>query len=107
MDNGFVDTILGEISEEKAESLGRAGRLLEEGLIELRDFDARGELPAAVREEQRRRLLWRLARLVTNFVVQREACGLIDTDYVLDFYKVPPDVVALLGRRARPAVTGG
>jgi hypothetical protein len=105
MDNRFVDTILGEVSQEKAEGLGRAGHLLEEGLRELRDFDARGELPAAIREEQRRRLLWRVARLVTNFLVQREACGLTDTDYVLGFYDVPPEVVALLGKRVRPAST--
>ena len=103
MDNRFVDTILGEVSKEKAESLGRAGHLLEEGLRELRDFDARGELPPAIREEQRRRLLWRLARLVTNLVVQREACGLLDTDYVLEFYEVPAEVAALLGKRVRAA----
>ena len=51
MDNRFVDTILGEVSQEKAEGLGRAGHLLEEGLRELRDFDARGELPAAIRDD--------------------------------------------------------
>jgi hypothetical protein len=105
MDNRFVDTISHEISKEKAESLGRAGRLLEAALRELRDFDARGGLPAAAGEEQRRELIWRLARLVTNVVVQREACGLTDIDYVLDFYNVPPEVVALLGKRGRTTAT--
>jgi hypothetical protein len=102
MEPRFIDTISHEISKEKAESLGRAGRVLEQALRELRDFDARRDLPATVREEQRHRLLGRLARLVMNVVVQREACGLIDADYVLAFYKVPPDVVALLGKRSPP-----
>jgi hypothetical protein len=99
MKNRFIDTISHEVSKEKAESLGRAGQVLEQALGELRDFDARLDLPPAIREEQRQSLLWRLARLVTNVVVQREACGLLDTDYVLDFYEVPRDVVVLLGKR--------
>jgi hypothetical protein len=105
MNSRFVDTVANEIAKEKAESLGRAGQLLEAAVRELRAFEADGERPTAVREEQRRELVWRVAHLVTNIVVQREACGLIDTDYVLDFYDVPPEIVALLGKRPRPTAT--
>jgi hypothetical protein len=100
MDNRFVDALLTEISEEKAASLGRAGNTLENALAELAAFDAEHDRTQPARQEQRRRLLWRLARLVTNFIVQREACGLRDPEYVLDFYKVPREVVELLGKRA-------
>jgi hypothetical protein len=101
MDNRFVDAILAEVSKEKAESLGRAGNLLEAALHELRDFDIHRDLTDVDQQDQRRRLVWRIARLVTHFIVQREACGLNDADYVLQFYKVPQDVIAMLGKRAK------
>jgi hypothetical protein len=101
MDNRCVDAILREISSEKADSLGRAGSTLEAGLAELRRFDAERDLANAATQEVRRRLVWRIARLVTNFLVQREACGLRDPDYVFAFYGVPQDVIAQLGRRVR------
>jgi len=100
MDNRFVDAVLTEVSKEKAESLGRAGNMLEASLAELTDFDAQRDSSDPVQQEQRRRLVWRIARLVTNFIVQREAFGLRDPDYVFEFYKVPADVIAQLGKRA-------
>ena len=102
MDNRFVDALLAEISKEKADSLGRAGNMLEAALHELSSFDAHRDLADPDQQEQRRRLVWRIARLVTNFIVQREACGLADPDYVFEFYRVPPEVIAQLGKRAKP-----
>ena len=100
MDDRFVNAILAEVSQEKAEALGRAGNAVEGALRELSNFDAHRDLWEPVRQEQRRRLIWRIARLLTNFIVQREACGLFDPDYVFAFYKVPEEVIAQMGKRA-------
>jgi hypothetical protein len=100
MDNRFVDAILAEVSKEKADSLGRAGNSLEAALHELSNFDAHRDTTDSREQEHRRRLVWRIARLVTNFIVQREACGLRDPEYVFEFYRVPQEVIAQLGKRA-------
>jgi hypothetical protein len=100
MDNRFIDAILAELSEEKAESLSRAGTALEDALHALASFEPPEDLPAEERLERRRRLVWLAAQRVTNYIVQREACGLVDSAYVLAFYKVPRDVIAQLGKRA-------
>ncbi len=56
---------------------------------------------AATRERhaQRERLLWDLAERVEAFAVQREALGLRDTRYVLEFYGVPDEVIARVGAK--------
>ena len=103
MSQPFVDTVQHEIAEEKADALGRAGRRLEQALEAFREHEQRA---AAERRMQakRERLLWDLAQRVESLVVQREACGLRDSRYVLAFYGVPQEAVARVGAR-RPAET--
>lgn len=94
MSDRFVDTFQHEIAEEKAESLGHTGRRLEHAVEQLREHDrARGA--AAIRE----RLLWNLAERVQALIVQREACGLRDSRYVLEFYAVPREAMARVGAK--------
>ena len=100
MSEGFVEAFQHEVAEEKAEALGRTGKRLERAVEQLRAHDrGRGDSRATA---QRERLLWDLAERVEAFVVQREACGLRDTRYLLEFYNVPEDVIARVGAK-RPA----
>jgi hypothetical protein len=96
----FVDTVQHEIAEEKADALGRAGRRLQQAIEALRQHEQRTatELQRAKHE----RLLWDLAELVEAFVVQREACGLRDSRYVLAFYGVPHEAIVRIGARRPP-----
>ena len=103
MSNRIVAAIAAEISEEKAGSLGRAGAALENALRELRSFDPPADAPAHVRAERRARLLGHAARAALSFIVQREACGLRDHEYVYEQYEVPKEVVVRIGRRVPPA----
>lgn len=90
-----------EASEEKANSLGLAGQRLELELARLRDFDCARQGDAADRD----RLVWRLAELTMNLIVQQEACGLRGSvDDVIQFYSVPREVVVRLGVRPPPAL---
>lgn len=89
-----------EATEEKAGTLGLAGVRLEEALARLRELDAD---PATPRSSDRDALVWELAELTMNLIVQREACGLRrGREYVLRFYSVPREVAVRLG--ARPPV---
>ena len=100
MSEQFVEAFQHEVAEEKAGALGRAGKRLEHAVAELRAHDraSSGVRSAA----KRQRLLWNLAERVEAFAVQREAFGLRDTRYVLDFYDVPDEVIARVGAK-RPA----
>lgn len=94
MDERFVDAFDHEVAEEKAEALGRTGRLLEQAVERWRDHE---RAPGAV--AARERLLWDLAERVQALIVQREACGLRDWRYVLDFYSVPGEALARVGAK--------
>ncbi len=89
-----------EIAQEKAESLGLAGRRFETALRDLRDYDASapkdGDAHAATREA----LVARAADRLLAVIVQRESHGLRDPSYVFKFYSVPKEIVARLGARA-------
>lgn len=93
----FVDTVQHEIAEEKADALGRAGRRLQHALERFRELErsARQEQTLAKREQ----LLWELAERIESLIVQREACGLRDSRYVLAFYGVPSEAVARVGAK--------
>ena len=84
-----IDSVEKEIAGEKAAALGRSGRKLRSALDKLRRFDesrrsqdggARTQLVAVAGEA-----LW-------AYVVQREALGLIDAEYIKKEYAVPADV---------------
>ena len=97
MSEAFAEAFDHEVAEEKAEALGRAGKRLEQAVAELRAHD-RGNSDSRS-AAKRQRLLWNLAERVEAFAVQREAFGLRDTRYVLDYYDIPDEVVARVGAK--------
>jgi len=86
---------LNEIAQEKAASLGRAGRRLELALEKLRDHEGSSAGAADVRA----RLLDEAGEALLYYVVQREACGLLDTATILAEMRVPPEVHLRMGVR--------
>jgi hypothetical protein len=96
----FVDTVQHEVAEEKADSLGRAGRRLQQAIEAFREHEQR--TATGLQRAKRERLLWELAERVESFVVQREACGLRDSRYVLAFYGVPHEAIVRIGSRRPP-----
>ena len=78
-----------EMMGEKAASLGRAGRLVQQRLKDLRSYERQdaGWL-AAVRSA---------ADAVQSYFVQRELCGLVNHDRPIEDYSIPPEVLARLG----------
>ena len=84
-----------EIAQEKASTLGRLGRGLEQALDALRGFDAQsnGDEP----REQRRALVAQAGHALWLFVVQRESVGLRDTRQLMRDYRVQGEVQARMG----------
>ena len=78
-----------EITGEKAASLGRAGRLVQQTLKNLRDLGPRDPGRTAVVQAA--------ADAVQSYFVQRELCGLINHDGPIEDYAIPPVVLARLG----------
>jgi hypothetical protein len=100
---GAVDVLEYEIMQEKAAALGRLTRTFEAALAALADFDAveaRG--PEAPEPAHRETLLDAAGRALFDFVVQREACGLRNTEAVLKHYNVPAAVRLRMGIARRP-----
>jgi hypothetical protein len=85
-----------EIAQETAAALGRQGRALEAALRALADFDAAGSGAPADRAA-RADLVATAARVLWEFVVQREACGLRDGGTVVRMYRVPAEVRDRMG----------
>jgi hypothetical protein len=95
-----------EIAQEKAASLGRAGRRLDDALAALQRLDGSG--PARPPSAEREDALTEAAEALFFFVVQREACGLRDTAELLRELGVPMEVQLRMGVRPRPdAAEGG
>ena len=94
-----------EIAQEKASTLGRMGRRLEECLAALTAFDAAqaGGSLSAEDAEQRRRLVGDAGLALWHFVIQREALGLRDSARVFQDYRVPQEVRNRMGM-AEPLV---
>ena len=94
-----VDVLNYEIIQEQASALGRLGRGLEAALESLREFDAAHPPSDASPEERqaRRTLVMAAGYALWMFVVQREACGLRDSRYVMRDYKVPVEVQEQMG----------
>lgn len=87
-----VDSALNvEILEEKAASLGRAGKLVEKTLAALRACDAAGP--------SRQNHVRAAADAVYAYFIQRELCGLKDQDAAIKTYAIPAQVIAILGSR--------
>lgn len=84
-----------EIAQEKAATLGRLGRRLEDALGRLRDFDAAaadGADQTPEHAETRRTLIQDAGTALWHLVVQREILGLRDNARLLADYQVPEEV---------------
>jgi hypothetical protein len=90
-----------EIAQEKAASLGRAGRRAEVALQSLAEHDSRRDGDPTVRQE----LVEEAGEALFFYLVQREACGLRDTAGVLRELNVPSDVERRIGLRRRQSRT--
>ena len=99
LDRVPVDVLAYELAEERVSALGRLGRVLEQALARLREFDAahpRDEVSTST--QQARRLLVREAgHALWMFVVQREACGLRNNRMLMRDYNVPGEVQLSMG----------
>ena len=80
------------IAGESAANLGRLGRSVERALARLRDASDAG------REEAE----YACAEAVWLYFVQRESCGLVRHDAVIEAYRIPQSVLAKVGAR-RPS----
>ena len=89
-----LESVEKEIAGEKAASLGRSGRKLRTALDKLRRFDEGGNVARRSREAplSRDKLVEVAGEALWSYVVQREAIGLIDADYIRREYSVPPEV---------------
>jgi hypothetical protein len=91
-----VNTFELELMQEKAATLGRLTGALEAALAEYRSAEA-----AAEALQRRQLLLDNAAEALWHFVVQREACGLRNTEAVLREYRVPAAIRARMGAMRR------
>jgi hypothetical protein len=80
-----------EIAEERAAALARLGQRLETALAAL------AECPRGSDRDIRRGLVQQAGYALWLLVVQREAIGLRKIDHVIKTYKVPNEVVNLMG----------
>ncbi len=83
------DVLEYEVMQEKASTLGRVTEAFETSLGALRAFEAEAGPAAEVDASRREALLDAAADAMWEFVVQREACGLRNTEAVLREYRVP------------------
>ena len=91
------DALQHEMMQERASTLGRLTREFEKALAALAAFDAAEPPPATDARARREDLLDSAADALWWFVVQREACGLRNTEAVLRDYKVPAAVRLRMG----------
>ncbi len=80
-----------EVAQEKASSLGHAGRVVAERLAALHAFE--GE------KEDRIPLVKDAADAVWKYFIQRELCGLRRHDDAIREYGIPREVLVRLGAR--------
>ncbi|HEU0016043.1 MAG TPA: DUF6665 family protein [Longimicrobium sp.] len=99
---GNVEGIQAEIAQEKAAALGGMAGRLEDALRRLEEHAAANH--PHDEPDVRDRLIATAAEALWYYVVQREACGLRDTEQVLRHYRVPRNVYLRMG--ARPAGPG-
>lgn len=92
--SGGADALGYEIAQEKAFTLARMSRRLQEALQALESFDA---APGAGGAEERRELVADAGEALWYYVVQREVCGLRDNEAVLREMRVPREVRLRMG----------
>lgn len=97
---GNVDLLNYEIVQEKAATLSRIGRRLQAALDALAAFDA---ARTDVGDEGRREELVSAAgEALWYYVIQREVCGLRDSEAVMRHLGVPREVRLRMGYVPRP-----
>ncbi len=97
---GDLDAIQYEILQEKATALNRLGNRLQQALDALRAFDARlpgGTVATAEDLRERQALVNAAGEALWYFVVQREACGLRDSEAVMREYGASREVWLRMG----------
>ncbi len=97
---GNLDAIEYEILQERAAALNRLGNRLQQALDALRAFDARqpgGTASSAEDLRERQSLVNAAGEALWYFVVQREACGLRDSEAVMREYGVSREVWLRMG----------
>ncbi len=97
-----VDPIGYELLQEKAATLARMGRRLEEALAALAAFDASPGEGATRDAARREELVADAGEALWYYVVQREVTGLRDTETVLRQLGVPREVRLRMGLPRRP-----
>ena len=99
-----ADALKHEIIAEQASALGRLSRGLEAALRTLRDFDTEHTVPQDPDKQRRAELVGEAGYALWLFVVQREACGLSDSQAMMEDYRVPAEVQREMGvmRDPRP-----
>ena len=97
----LVSTLDAEILEEKAATLARLTRAFEVKLSAWRAAEAEAEAHGGCRAAGQDRLLDEAADALWHFVVQREACGLRNTQAVLSEYDVPAALRLRMGAARR------
>ena len=88
-----------EILQEKAQSLGRAGKQIEEALEALKSFDERSESSALSR--RREELVADAAQKAHQFLILRELCGFRDWPEVAEFYAIPTEILKRMGSQRK------
>ncbi len=78
-----------ELRAERASSIGRAGRRIEEALAVLGRFEGR--------EEDRDLLVRDAADAVWSYFVQREMMGFSRHEDAVEAYRIPPEVMRRVG----------
>ncbi len=97
-----LDAVEYEVAQEKAAALHRIGKRLDDALLALRTFDAAatsGEGRTGGEQAERASLVAAAAEALWYFVVQREACGLRDSEAVMCELQVPREVQLRMGVR--------
>jgi len=98
----FDNPIEYQLAAEAAAALGRSGRLLRKALDALEKYD-RDVLARARRADPviRSGLVASAGEAFWGYVVQREALGLLDPEYIAKEYGVPPEVQQAMGPKTR------
>lgn len=82
-----------EMVQEAAATLGAVGRRLEAALVALERCDAE----AGAAEADRAALVAAAGETLWRYLVQREACGLRDSEAVMRLFRIPPEVQRRMG----------
>ncbi len=96
----IVNTLDAEILEEKAATLARLTRTFEAALAAWRAAEQEADVGREA-SERRRRLFDEAAEALWHFVVQREVCGLRNTEAVMREYRVPVALRLRMGAARR------